>query len=162
MKIKRKFSVVEIIIVVVIVAIVAALYMVSRGDLSNVSIDAASRKVQADILYARQIAVETGVNHGVAFLDDGTYEVYSGDPGTSVVDPVTNDRLVVNLPEFNNVAVSNDYRVEFDPQGKAVIGGDKKVRLTAGGGSVRDVYVVGKTGEVIIDQVEWSGCSLVR
>lgn len=156
----RGFTIIEIIIIVAVLGILAALYTASTGDLSNVSIDAASRKVQSDIRYAQQLATSTGFNHGARFTAGGGYEVYRGSPGTPVTDPVTREALVEDLTDFEGIAITTDYRVEFDSTGQPVIGGDGRVRLTAGSGAVRDVYVVDKTGAVVVDLIEYgTGCN---
>lgn len=159
MKLRKGFSIIELIITVAVVAILAVLYISSTGDLSNVSIDAASRKVQSDLRYTQHLATTTGVNHGAVFTANVGYEVYQGSPGNPVIDPVTRQNLVVNLAEFQGVTVSTNYQVEFSPVGEPIMGGDGRVRLTSSSGATRDVYVVDKTGAVIIDLIGYgTGC----
>jgi len=156
----RGFSLLEMILVIAVLGILVALYTTSTGDLSDVSIDAASRKVQSDLRYAHQLAVGTGSNHGALFTTNTGYEVYRGAPGTPVTDPVTRQAMNFDLDEFEGVTISTTYQVEFDSNGIPVIGGDGRVRLTAASGAIRDVYVVDRTGAVVIDLIEYgTGCS---
>ncbi len=157
---KRGFTLIEIVLVLSVLGILVALYTASTGDMSNVSIDAASRKVQSDLRYAHQLAVNTGINHGAVFTANGGYEVYAGSPGNPVIDPVTREDLVIELTDFQGVTVAEDYQVEFDPGGTPVMGGDNRARLTATSGAIRDVYVVDKTGAIVIDLIEYgTGCN---
>lgn len=156
---RRGFTLIEIVIMVAVLGILAVLYTSSTGDLSDVSIDASSRKVQADIRYAQHLATKTGVNHGVLFAENGGYEVYRGSSGNPVPDPVTRDDLVVTLEDFDGVIVASDHQFEFDKTGTPVLGGDSRVRLVATSGAIRDVYVVENTGAVVIDLIEYgTGC----
>jgi Tfp pilus assembly protein FimT len=63
----RGFTLIELVVIIAVLLVMAVLYTSSTGDLSNISIDAASRKVQSDIRYAHQLAQETGINYGVVF-----------------------------------------------------------------------------------------------
>lgn len=138
----------------------AVLYTASMGDLTNVSIDTATRKIQSDIRYAHHLARTTGVNHGVIFTAGGGYEVYRGSPGTPATDPLKRQSFTEDLSKFTGVYIQGDYQVEFNTLGKPVIGGDSYVRLNADGGAVRDVYIVADTGAVVIDIINYgSGCS---
>lgn len=156
----RGFTFTEVILVVVVLGILVALYTSSTGDLSNVSIDAASRKVQSDLRYAHQRAIITGNNHGAVFSAGGGYHVYQITEGNYAPDPVTKEDLVVDIEDFEGVYIDNDYQVEFNPQGEPVMGGDSRVRLASSSGAIRDVYVVEKTGVVVVDLIEYgTGCA---
>lgn len=157
---KRGFTLIELVILMSILGIMVVLYTSSTGDLSDVSVDAASRKVQSDIRYAHQLATSTGVDHGAVFTQNGGYEVYSWAPGNPVIDPVTREDMVVALDDFEGVTISNNYQVKFNSRGEPVTGGDGRVTLTATSGAVRDVRVIDKTGAVVIDLIEYgAGCS---
>lgn len=150
----------EVMLVLVVLGILVGLYTASTGDLSNVSIDAASRKVQSDLRYAHQLAISTGMNHGAVFNAGGSYEVYVGSSGNPIMDPVTRGDLVEDLADFEGISIAENYTVEFDATGDPIAGGDDHVRLQADSGAVRDVYVVDNTGAVIVDHVQLgSGCS---
>lgn len=157
---ERGFTLIELVLVLVIMGALAALYTASTGDLSDVSVDAASRKVQSDLRYAHQLAVGSGVNHGAVFISGGGYQVYREIPGNYVADPVTHEDMVVDISDFAGVSITTDRQIEFDPTGTPVMGGDARVRLAATSGAIRDVYVIKNTGAVIVDLVEYgTGCS---
>jgi len=156
----KGFTYIELVIILVVIGILVALYTSSTGDLSNVSVDAASRKVQSDIRYAHQLSTTSGVVHGVNFVANVGYTVYKEDLATPVKDPVTREDLIVSLEDFEGVTIATDYEVEFDSTGTPIVGGDDRVRLAATSGAIRDVYVVEKTGAVVIDLIEYgTGCN---
>lgn len=158
----RGFTLIEGILVIVVLGILAGLYISFSGNLSDASLDAASHKVQNDIRYAHQLATSTGVNHGAAFTAGGSYEIYSGSPGTPATDPVSRGGLVEDLSKYQGVSIGNSYQVEFNSLGEPVVGGDGHVRLNAVSGEYKDVYVVDKTGAVVIDAAGYaSGCGLL-
>ena len=102
----------------------------------------------------------TGTNHGAVFTQNGGYEVYVGSPGNYIADPVTRVDLIVDVEAFEGVYIDNNYQVEFNSMGEPVMGGDDRVRLASTSGAIRDVYVIDKTGAVIIDLIEYgTGCS---
>lgn len=157
---KNGFTLIEIIVVLSVLGILAALYTASTGNLSDVSIDTASRRLQSDLRYVQQLATNSGVNHGVVFTSGSGYTAYRGSPGTPVIDPVTRQSLTVSMATYQGVALNTTDRVEFDPTGTPVMGGDHRIRMTATSGSIRDIYVVDKTGAVVIDLIEYgTGCA---
>lgn len=157
---KRGFTLIELVFIIAILGILAALYTSSTGDLSDVAIDVASRKIQSDLRYAQSLAVSTGVNHGAVFTAGNGYQVYQISPGNYAKDPVTKEDMVIELDDFQGVALSTSTQIEFDKTGIPVMGADERIRLTASSGAIRDVYVVDKTGAVVIDLIEYgTGCS---
>ena len=155
----KKNLIIEIGFVVVVILLVVFYISSSGGDLSDVSAEAAGRRVQSDIRYAQHLAKKTGVNHGVIFVTNNGYEVYKINPGTTVVDPVTKQKLVVDLSDFDGVTIGTNYQVEFNDAGKTVMGGDGKVRLKSSSGAIRDIYVIEKSSAVVVDLIEYgSGC----
>lgn len=162
---KKGFTLIEVALVVGVLGILAALYTASTGDLSDISVDAASRKIQSDLRYAHHLARMTGTNHGAVFTQNGGYEVYRGSPGNYVIDPSNRGDLVVDLGNFEGVVISNNYQVEFDSIGKPIMGGSTNadngyVQLNAASGATRRVYVIDQTGAVVVDFISTgSGCS---
>lgn len=155
----KGFTFIELMLMVVVLGVLAVLYTSSTGDLSDVSIDAVSRKVQSDIRYAHQLATSTSGVYGANFVAGGGYEIYQGSPGHPVKDPVTREDMVVNLADFQGVVITTNYRVEFNARGEPTTGADSRVRLTASSGAIRDVYVVDRTGAVVVDLIQYgTGC----
>jgi type II secretory pathway pseudopilin PulG len=154
------FTLVELVLMISILGIMVVLYTESAGDLSDVGVDAASRKAQSDIRYAQLLAQNTGVKHGVRFIANGGYEVYSNTPGNPVASPVDGQPLVENFTSFPGVTISNNYQVEYNTSGRPTMGQDTRVRLLADSGAIRDVYVVDQTGAVVVDLIQMgTGCS---
>ncbi len=157
---KSGFTLIELVLMISLLGIMVVLYVESAGDLSNISVDGASRKAQSDIRYAQQLAQATGVVHGAKFDAGGGYEVYVGSPGHPAMDPVTRQSLVEDMSDFPGVSISNNYEVRFDSVGRPTIGADRRVRFTATSGAIRDVYVIDQTGAVVNDLIERGvGCS---
>jgi prepilin-type N-terminal cleavage/methylation domain-containing protein len=157
---KKGFTLIEVTLVIVVLGILAALYTSSTGDISDVSIDAVSRKVQSDIRHAHHLSTTTGTNHGVLFTPGVGYEVYVGSPGNYAKDPVTRQDFIVDITGFEGVDIDQIRQVEFNSIGEPVMGGDSRIRLESSSGAIRDVYVIDKTGAVVIDLIEYgTGCS---
>lgn len=149
---KKGFTLIELVLILTLLGILGVLggYITSIRDMREVSIDAASRKIQADIRYAQHLAVIIGTNHGVSFTDDGGYEVYQGNPGNPVLDPVTRANFVIDMSDFNGVSIDGNYQVEFDLTGDPVLGGNDGVELETTGGREKEIYVYDVTGAVQI------------
>lgn len=149
---KKGFTLIEVMLVVTLLGIMIGVYVISGENLSAVAIDGASKKVQSDIRYAQQLAQSRGANHGVNFTASGsTYEVYLGSPGASVLSPVTGQTMIENFDQFPGVSIAADYQVEFNTSGVPIVGGNQGVRLTALSGGIREIYVTGTTGAVVIN-----------
>ncbi|MFH0799886.1 MAG: prepilin-type N-terminal cleavage/methylation domain-containing protein [Pseudomonadota bacterium] len=157
---KKGFTVVEILLVIAMLSVIALLFISYTGDVGNVSADAASWKIQADIRHAQQLANETGVHHGVQFMQSGNYTVYKGNAMTPVLDPLSGKPMVVNPVQFGNVWIGNGFQVEFDKMGRPILGGGGSVEIIAESGAKRRIHVVKDSGAVIVDILGYgSGCS---
>lgn len=157
---QKGFTLIELALIITLLGIMVVLYIEAAGDLSNIAIDGVSRKAQQDIRYAQVLAQTSGVRHGAKFTANGTYEVYRNVPGNFVRDPVTGLSLVEDLEKYPGVAISTDYQAEFDGYGVPTMGYDRRVRFVADSGAIRDVYVVDKTGAVVVDLIQaGTGCS---
>jgi len=157
----RGFTLIELVLLISVLGIMVVLYTESAGNLSDIAVDAASRKAQSDIRYAQLLAKTTGVKHGVKFNKGGSYEVYVNTPASPATDPVTHQQFVEDLSKYPGVTITTAYQVEFEPTvGRPTMGGDHRVRFTASSGAIRDVYVVDQTGAVVVDLIErGTGCS---
>lgn len=163
MKFNKGFTFIELLLIIALLGIMVVFYIESAGNLSDVGIDAASRKVQSDIRYAQLLAQTTGSVHGAKFNAGGSYEVYIGTPGNYATDPVTKKNMIDDLSKFPGVSITTNYEVRFDSKGRPTMGADDRVRLTATSGAIRDVYVVDQTGAVVVDLIgvgTGCGCTL--
>lgn len=157
---RRGFTLIELVLVVSMLSVVGLLFISYSGDIGNVSVDALSRKIQSDIRYAQQLATSSGTTHGVIFHSGGNYVVYSNNESTPATDPLERRPMVESSADFGNIAISTNYRVEFDKLGKPVVGGGGNVEITADSGARRRIYVIENTGAVIVDVLDYgSSCS---
>jgi len=155
----RGFTLMELLLVITLMSATTLLYVSYTGDLGNVSVDAASWKIQSDIRHAQQLATTKGTLHGVLFVHNGEYRVYQGDESQPVINPHTRTPMVQDLATFGSVTLGNDYRVEFDNLGRPVTGGGGHVTLITDNGATRNIYVIENTGAVIVDVLDYgSGC----
>lgn len=154
------FTLIELILVIGMLSVIALLFVSYTGDVGNVSVDAASWKIQSDIRYAQQLATSTGTPHGVQFLQNGNYTVYSGTIATPAIDPLERQPMVEDPTQFGNIYIGNSFQVEFDKVGRPTIGGGGNVEVIADSGASRRIYVIDSTGAVIVDVLDYgSGCT---
>lgn len=145
------FTLVEAILVIAAVGLLIYSAIPMITSLSTASLDAASRKIQADIRWAHQQSVATGGSYGCVFEAGGTYRVFESSPDNLVTNPITGRPWLEDLSQFRGVSIANDYTVIFDGAGRPIVGGDGRVRLVTDEGGVRDVYVISESGLVTID-----------
>ena len=119
------------------------------GTIGGTGLQTAARRVRADILYARELAMLTGVNHGANFLSAQPYTVYRQTTANPVLDPLTRQPYSQDPVTMGSVQVIGNYRVEFDPIGRPVVGGGGSVTLSSSTGT-RSVAVQTNTGLVEI------------
>ena len=155
----KAFTLMELMFVISMLSIVSLLFISYSGDVGSVSVDALSRKIQADIRYAQQLATTTGTTHGVQFVLNGNYVVYSGSPSTPVTDPHSRQPMIEDLEEFGEIEVNTNYQVEFDKLGTPTMGGGGNVEVLADSGASRKIFIIDNTGAVVVDVLNYgSGC----
>jgi prepilin-type N-terminal cleavage/methylation domain-containing protein len=156
----RAFTLLELVLVIAMLSVVALLFVSYSGNVGNVSVDSLTRKIQADIRYAQQLATSTGVAHGVNFVQGGNYVVYVGNINTPVTDPLDHQPMIEDMSAFGDIELGNTYRVEFNKIGTPTTGGGGNLSVVAGSGAARRVYVIENTGAVIVDVLGYgTGCS---
>lgn len=145
----RGFTLIELILVISLTGILAIVALPYLDDAlgGRAGLETALARVRNDIVFARQRAMLTGVNHGVDFAPGLPYEVYSGSVGTPIIDPLTQQPMRIDIEAENNVTVTGPYQVEFDSWGRPVVGGGGAVFFSAGG-ATRSVQVTDNTGLV--------------
>jgi prepilin-type N-terminal cleavage/methylation domain-containing protein len=159
------FSLVELIIVITIMGILAWVAYPKLTVTTEIKLDAAARRVAADLRYAQNRSIGTRVVHGLLF-DPATerYTVYAPTPATAAQDPADRARPLtvdfVRRSEFQGVSivsatfgtspgVSFDYfGVPRDTAGTD-LAGTGRVVLTCGG-LVDTVEVTPATGKVTV------------
>lgn len=82
------FSLVEVATVVTLLSVLAWLAWPGLSSLGEIRLDAAARRLTADLRYAQNRAIGSRVLHGVRFdVGAGRYVVYAGTSATALVDP---------------------------------------------------------------------------
>ena len=93
---KDGFTLVELSIVITIVAILSWLAYPSLGSIDEIRLDAAARRVAADLRYAQNRAIGSRTIHGVRFdAGAGRYVVYAGNSGAAIVNPADRGKNLV-------------------------------------------------------------------
>lgn len=141
---------VEIVGVMALLGILGLAALVWTPSYHPTRLDAASKQVQSDIEYARQLAMTTNVTHGVQFVAAGAYTVYRSTIATPILSPLTHQDMVITLSNrYPGVAIQTNYTVEFDSFGAPTVGGGGSVTITNPSGS-KIISVVNTTGSVVI------------
>lgn len=144
----RGVTLVELVLVLSLLGIlVASTIPFVPVSIGRSGLESAVRRVRSDIHYARELALVTGVNHGIDFSSGQPYVVYRLAVGNPVADPLTQQAFSEDPLDWGGVQIMAPYRVEFDPLGRPVVGGGGSVSLSGGGG-VRSVRVNANTGLV--------------
>jgi prepilin-type N-terminal cleavage/methylation domain-containing protein len=131
------FSLIECILAISIAAMLVVVAMPRDNSFqSPLSLDAAARKIKADIRYAQNMATTTGDVYGFRVTSPITYEIYNAANGALAQSPFTNQPMQENLGEnFGNAQFYTTYQVQFDDDGKPVSGGGTVIRLMDGSAS---------------------------
>jgi prepilin-type N-terminal cleavage/methylation domain-containing protein len=106
------FTLVELALVISIIAILAWVAYPRMAVLGEMRLEAAARRLAADLRYAQGQSVATRVTHGIWFDPArGRYTVYAETPGTPVVDPADRSHtLGVDFrrnAEFHGVSIAS-------------------------------------------------------
>lgn len=104
------FTMVELALVIALIGILAWIAYPKVAVLGEMRLDAAARRLAADLRYAQSRSVGTGVTHGIYFEPArGRYTVYAPTPAAPVVDPADRGRpLRVDFArnaEYHGVAI---------------------------------------------------------
>jgi len=150
------FTLIELIMVVVVLLIIAAFIAPKMTGVTGTRVNAAGRKISADIRYAQELAISTQTNHGVIFnaSPTNTYSIYQGTTSTIITDSFTGGAYTVqlNAGDYDGVTIDGGYQVEFDALGSPVTGGGSSVTISNGGSApVRTITVAANTGKVSIN-----------
>lgn len=146
----RGVSVVEIVGVMALLGVLGLTALVWIPSYNPTRLDAASKQVQSDVEYARQLAMTTNVVHGVQFVANGSYTVYQAIVGTPISSPLTHQNMIITLSDrYPGVTIQTNYTVEFDSFGAPSVGGGGAVTIINPSGS-KVIRVIDTTGSVVI------------
>ncbi len=108
----RGFTLTELIVIISILGILSWIAYPKVVAMDEIKLDAAARRLAADLRYAQSLAMSRRVIHGVLFDPAAeTYTVFAPSPSTPVTDPADRARtLTVNYTsrtEFQGVLVQS-------------------------------------------------------
>ena len=110
------FTVIELVLVIIIVAVVGIVISLNLGGLDSITLNNAEKKLVGDLRYAQQLAITTGIRHGlrVDTASDMEYSLYMDDGAeTPIKDPVNlGQDFIVN---FNTYQQGQLAGVIFNP-----------------------------------------------
>lgn len=149
LKNKKGFTLTELIMVILLLGIMAVIGTPLPSP-TGIGLEAASKKVALDIAYARNLASITGTNHGVSFTAFAPYFIYKQSLGTVINDPLTTKPFSENFSTFKNVHASSSLQVEFDTDGRPVLGAGQTITLT-NGTTNKVITITSNTGLAIIN-----------
>ena len=163
----KGFTLIELILVLVIVGILAAVVFIAAEPYKGIKLEAAAKKVAADLEYTRNLAISTARWYGVSFEVNpvNTYRVYQTD-GTLDA-PIENPAqlgkdFVVDLHDYyggvtiNSVDIAGGNQVEFHPLGRPYNDRNGSSLAAAGiitlgyAGLTRTIEITPNTGRISI------------
>jgi len=163
---RRGFTIIEFVVILVILGVLAIFSFLSISPYRAVKLEAAAKKVVADLLFAKNLALSTSKWYGVSFEADpvNTYRVYLKEDSTviPVEDPSQLGKdFVVDLYDYYSgvriasVSIGGGNRVEFHPlgtpyndKGGSAIVSTGEVTLSYRG-YTRAIYIMPNTGRIV-------------
>jgi len=160
-RLRKGFTLVEILIVVVIISIAALVAVPMFSSAGSMQIRSAANIIAADLEYAKSMAITTGQNYSVVFdTNNETYKVVvvnQNGEDKDIVHPVTkktkyevnfkNDSRLNRVDIVSAFGTSN--RVTFDYMGSPVEGGS--IVICSDDGAKADIIVTPVTGYISIN-----------
>ena len=106
------FTLTEMVVVITILGILAWVAYPKLTATSEIKLDAAARRVAADLRYAQNRSIGTRVVHGLLFEPaQARYTVYAPTPATPVIDPADRARPLrvdfVRRVEYQGVTIAS-------------------------------------------------------
>ncbi|MFH1683389.1 MAG: prepilin-type N-terminal cleavage/methylation domain-containing protein [Candidatus Margulisiibacteriota bacterium] len=169
MKMKRQgFNLIELVVILIIVGIVSVISFVALNPYKGVKLDAAAKKVAADLQYVRNLALSTAKWYGISFEADpvNTYTVYETDGTTDTVIKNPADlgkNFIIDLNDsyggitIDSVDIGGGNKVEFHPLGKPytdkndpALGATGRI-IIGFSGITKDVTITPNTGRIDVD-----------
>lgn len=165
---RKAFSLIELVVVMGLIVILAVVSMIAINSLGVVRLDAAVRRMEADIKYAQSLALSMAQWYGVSFEADpgNTYTVYLTDGTTDTVikDPAATQKdFSINLPDeydgviIESVDIGGGSKVEFHPRGYPYTDKNDLLPITATGvvtieyrGASKAIMIAPNTGRISI------------
>lgn len=108
---------------------------------NQVRLNGAMGKIQSDTVYAQQLALATGDNHGLIFYANGQYSLYQSTRDNILIHPVTGANYTVDLTSYGLTSLTETVGgvypegvlvLDFDKDGFPTMGGGANLRLNSG------------------------------
>ena len=163
----RGFTVIELVVIIAVIGILSVVGFIALNPYKGIKLEAAARKVAADLQYNRNLALSTAGWYGVSFEVDpsNTYRAYETDGATDT--PIENPAqvgkdFVVDLHDYysgvtiNSVNIAGGNKVEFHPLGTPYDDKNGSPIATTGiitigyAGLTRTVQITPNTGRISI------------
>lgn len=147
----------ETVLVLVVLGIMTVTALPIITSVQSVNLDGASRKLEADLRYAQNLATTTGDTHGMRTTNIGgtnaTYEVYNAVTNQVVEDPY--DHLAMQegfASGFSGISFAGSHDIRFDSQGNpSFINGSNEVTLRNNDGTEKKIGI-NSSGLISINQ----------
>ena len=106
------FTLTELIVILAIVGTLAWLAYPKMAAIDEIKLDAAARRLSADLRYAQGLAISRRVMHGILFEPpQGRYTVFAPTAASPIVDPADRERPLrvdyTSRTEFKGVAITS-------------------------------------------------------
>lgn len=145
---ERGFSLVELALMIALIGVMAGSYFMGALNFNAGAVDRASRRIESDLRYAQQLAMTEEANHGLLSLNGTSYRMYRLNTGTPITDPHSQQAMNVDLTiDYQGVSFGGNYQVEFDSNGRPVVGSGAQIVLN-NGAQTRTVTVTPTTGYI--------------
>lgn len=128
---KAGFTMIELVLVILCVSYLAVTAFPEDSGLAPITLDAAARKVKADLRYTQSMATTTGDPHGFLVTGPTTYKIYNVTTGQTITSPYDNMPMTEDLSEDYGESQfqSQNYQVVFDGFGRPSTGGGSSINL---------------------------------
>ncbi|MBI3541050.1 MAG: type II secretion system protein [Deltaproteobacteria bacterium] len=163
---QKGFTLIELVLMMVLLGILSAVAIATLPNLGIAKVEAAATKVQADLMYVRQLARNRNGTYGIIFdTVNNQYTVFLFNPGTNtkttLTDPLTLASMVTDFKKIQGLkgvtlqstSIGGTSEVRFTPQGIPQNGSGTPLGLSGSvvvqeAGASRTITIQSGTGEV--------------
>ncbi len=141
---RRGFTILELVLTISLLAIFATAAVIGI-NVTGTEIDSVAKILRSNIQYAQDLAMTNGSSFGIRSIDNSSYEIFEGSPGTPAVNPLTSGNLVIDISpvQFSGSVTT----ITFDSNGIPDNSANETIQLVEGT-STRTLTVTSDTGVV--------------
>lgn len=110
----KAFTLIELVLMITCLGFLSIALMPKDTGLAPLSLDAASRKVKADLRYIQSLSTFNNDNHGFRITGETTYEVYHVSTDTIINSPHTNTPMSEDLSTFFDGAIFSNQNIDVE------------------------------------------------